>query len=181
MKHFTQLMAIGLFTTTLTGCSFLATGDRTGKVSDPAKQEQMTEQQLTSRIQQSGGTVMVQGDQIDFALPVNQFFDDSTTQLKEKQQATLKNIARLIQTKGPTANVVVVGYTNNSGTVADQKKRAQQHAEVIAAYLWNQGINSKNITVKSMGSQDAVAYSDTAAGSQANRRIMILVNHQQQA
>lgn len=178
MKYTYPLTTATLLAVLLTGCS--STGDITNSTVKAAPVPH-GQQQLSQQLHADGVVVIPQGQQIDFVIPVNQFFTEDDTQIKTSKQADFKYMAEMIQAKGQAAPVVVTGYTDKSGTPTEQTKRAHASAEVIAAYLWNQGINSKQISVHSQGSANPIAYDDTVAGKQANRRIVVAVNHPSKA
>ncbi len=168
------LAILGATTIILSGCS--STKNQAFDTAAEAKAINLSNEQLLQDIKKSGATVVAQGDQIEFILPVNKFFADNSDQVKLKQQTTFHNISTVIHRKGPTTKVKVTGFTNNFGSISAQNKRAQQHAEVVAAYLWNQGIDNSQISINNAGSHNAVAYNDTMAGNQANRRVEIMIN-----
>jgi hypothetical protein len=64
-------------------------------------------------------------------------------------------------------------YTDNEGGVAANRAAAQRRAEVLRAWLVNQGIPDRRFVVKAYGPVDFVADNSTEEGRDKNRRIEV--------
>src|SRR6185503_13813757 len=64
-------------------------------------------------------------------------------------------------------------YTDNEGGIAANRAAAQRRAEVLRAWLVNQGIPDRRFVVKAYGPVDFVADNSTEDGRDKNRRIEV--------
>lgn len=75
----------------------------------------------------------------------------------------------------PEAKLRVDSFTDNSGIQANNLTRSQQRAENVARYLADNGLATKNISLKGYGSDYPVASNETSEGRATNRRIVITI------
>jgi outer membrane protein OmpA-like peptidoglycan-associated protein len=73
--------------------------------------------------------------------------------------------------KYPGDLVVVLEYTDNSGTDAKNLKISQRRADAIKKELVKQGVHSENVTTIGKGDADPVAPNDTPGDMAKNRRV----------
>ena len=70
-------------------------------------------------------------------------------------------------------NVLVRGYTDSVGSDSYNESISRFRASAVKSYLVGKGVNSNNITVLAMGSQNPIATNQTLEGRQKNRRVEI--------
>ena len=68
-------------------------------------------------------------------------------------------------------NAEIVGYTDNRGSEAYNKKLSQKRAEAVRNLLIQKGVDASRLTAIGMGEANPVASNDTAEGRAQNRRI----------
>jgi len=76
----------------------------------------------------------------------------------------------------PTANVAVVGYTDNTGNDAINVPLSGNRAKSVADYLISQGIAANQVSSRGAGSAEPIASNDTPDGRAQNRRVDITVS-----
>ncbi|MBP2450220.1 peptidoglycan-binding protein ArfA [Mycolicibacterium lutetiense] len=74
------------------------------------------------------------------------------------------------------AQVVVTGYTDNSGNDAINVPLSSNRAKAVADYLVSQGLAADHVTSSGAGSAKPIASNDTPEGKAQNRRVEITVN-----
>ena len=75
----------------------------------------------------------------------------------------------------PEAKLRVDSFTDNSGIQANNVTRSQQRAENVARYLADNGLSTKNISLKGYGSDYPIASNEMFEGRATNRRIVITI------
>ncbi len=99
-------------------------------------------------------------------------------------RAELSDTARTILTSAaPKMRIsnqqfVIEGHTDNYGKEPYNQTLGQQRAEHVAQFLQDQGVASKQLTVRSMGEADPVEDNRKDAGRAENRRVDIIVRTQ---
>jgi len=75
----------------------------------------------------------------------------------------------------PQATFNVQGFTDSTGSEANNQVLADQRANNVAAYLNAQGIDMSRMAVNGFGATDAAATNATAEGRRNNRRVEVTV------
>ena len=102
------------------------------------------------------------------------FFDVGKSVLKPQGQVKLDDLVRQMQ--GITLEVVVIlGYTDSSGSDAYNQNLSVRRAEAVKAYLASKGINPARIYAEGKGKSNPVADNSTAEGRAKNRRVEVEV------
>lgn len=79
--------------------------------------------------------------------------------------------------KYPTTTAVIEGHTDSVGDADFNLKLSQRRAESVVNFLVGKfGIERSRLTAKGYGSTRRVAYNNTAAGRQKNRRINAIID-----
>lgn len=86
---------------------------------------------------------------------------------------TLDSIG-LILRQATTVNLQILGYTDNNGTVSNNKKLSQKRANRVRDYLVSIGIDSNRMTTSGKGAVSFVASNKTESGRQQNRRVELV-------
>ncbi|MDE9366102.1 OmpA family protein [Luteipulveratus sp. YIM 133132] len=101
-------------------------------------------------------------------------FADNSTVLAVRSRSTLNQVADAIKAC-PDAKVSVAGYTDSTGTPANNLRLSQGRANAVRAYLGRQGVSADAVTATGYGQAKPIASNATAAGREANRRVDITV------
>lgn len=147
------------------------------QLAKPAQQQQIP---ATEKIRAQGAQIIQQGARLQIILPTDTFFRTPGTQIRTDKVETIRLIAEYLkkysqQFKYPPA-IVVSGYTDTVYNRKTREELSQQYAEVIAAFLWDQGFSHKQLKVQGKGATDTIANPKTTTGSSYNRRVVIKVN-----
>lgn len=89
-----------------------------------------------------------------------------------------KNIDRLAEfmKADPHRNVMIEGYTDNTGSPGYNKTLSEKRAEAVRDALVDRGIDTQRIVTRGYGEDYPVASNKTAAGRQQNRRVEIVIS-----
>lgn len=97
-------------------------------------------------------------------------------------KATLKpnakeNIAKLVATlnKEPGTEILVLGHTDNTGSLAINEKLSLERANAVKAYAVSQGLSASRVETEGKNYSEPIASNDTAAGRAENRRVEIVI------
>jgi outer membrane protein OmpA-like peptidoglycan-associated protein len=102
----------------------------------------------------------------------NIFFDFDKSDLKEESIPELKRLLEFVNQLS-AYKIIIEGHTDNSGSVAHNNKLSTDRAKEVAKYLTDNGIDSKRIIIKGLGSQIPLAPNDTEQNKALNRRVEI--------
>jgi outer membrane protein OmpA-like peptidoglycan-associated protein len=80
--------------------------------------------------------------------------------------------------KYPKRNVMVEGYTDNTGSADYNQALSERRADSVRDALVSDGINPQRIVTKGFGEQYPVASNATLDGRQRNRRVEIVISDQ---
>lgn len=99
-------------------------------------------------------------------------FDKATL----KTEGIMKLNDLVTKLKGVTVEVIiVVGYTDNVGTLAYNKKLSLRRAEAVKAHLTKNGVEASRVYTEGKAFADPVGDNKTAAGRSLNRRSVVEV------
>lgn len=101
-------------------------------------------------------------------------FQTASASLTGVSREQLDNIARILKAY-PNAQVVIAGYTDNTGNEADNLELSRSRAVAVMNGLTQRGVASERIRAEGYGSQNPVADNATEAGRARNRRVTMQV------
>lgn len=97
---------------------------------------------------------------------------DSSLNLNAEQRLKMQKISTYID-KADEGKVSVVGHTDSVGSVSKNTQLGLARAETVKGYLIQNGINTANIDVSSLGPRKPIATNKTKAGRAKNRRVEV--------
>jgi OOP family OmpA-OmpF porin len=100
----------------------------------------------------------------------NIFFKASSDQLLETSYAALDDVADILS-KNPSAQLVIEGHTDSTGSAALNQQLSQARANMVMNYLVQKGIEAARLEAKGFGSARPLASNTTAEGRRQNRRV----------
>ena len=106
--------------------------------------------------------------------PENIIFDKNSSVIKTSFKSSLDTIVEILQ-KYPDNDVLVKGYTDNTGNAAANERLSKKRASSVASYLISKGIKSSRIKIVGHGSEDPIANNSTESGREQNRRVEIKI------
>ena len=126
----------------------------------------------------TGVQVQEMTGQVRLIMPSNITFATDSAVFQTSFNRVLDSVAKVIKEYDQTL-VQVVGYTDNTGTVAYNNQLSLKRAQAVATYLQNRGVSASRLSVMGMGPNNPIASNSTAAGREQNRRVEItLINMQ---
>lgn len=101
-------------------------------------------------------------------------FDFNSSTLKS---AAKENIANLVATlnKEPGTEILVIGHTDNVGTLNANQKVSESRAAAVKAFAVSEGLTNGRIKTQGKNFSEPIASNDTDAGRAENRRVEIVV------
>ncbi|MBB2148433.1 OmpA family protein [Pedobacter gandavensis] len=96
-------------------------------------------------------------------------FDLGKATIRERSFPTLNRVAALLVEKN--FSLKLAGYTDNTGSLALNKRLSKERAESVKAYLVSQGADASRIEAVGYGPDRPIASNKTAEGRQQNRRV----------
>ena len=118
-----------------------------------------------------GADVVRVGEGIKLVLNENAVrFDTNKATLTATAKANLDKLVKVFN-EYPDTNIVIYGYTDNTGSADYNLKLSGERATAVKNYLSSKGIAASRFTVNGLGIADPIATNDTAEGRSQNRRV----------
>lgn len=103
-------------------------------------------------------------------------FETAGTQLTPDSSPTVNNLAAILKAY-PNVQVLLVGYTDNTGAPEANQTLSLNRANAVKGLLTNQGVEASRISTQGLGQEHPVASNDTEDGRARNRRTELTVNN----
>jgi OmpA-OmpF porin, OOP family len=103
-------------------------------------------------------------------------FETAGTQLTPDSAPTVNNLASILKAY-PNVQVLLVGYTDNTGALEANQTLSLNRANAVKGILTNQGVEASRISTQGLGQEHPVASNDTEDGRARNRRTELTVNN----
>lgn len=101
-------------------------------------------------------------------------YTNGTTALDSKSQPSVAALARtLLENKKTLKRVNLVGYTDNRGIAAQNKKLSEGRAQTLRQALIGKGVPADLLVAEGRGADAPIADNTTAEGRERNRRVEI--------
>ena len=118
-----------------------------------------------------GADVVRVGEGIKLVLNENAIrFDTGKSTLTATAQANLDKLVKVFK-EYPDTDIVIYGYTDNTGKVEANQVLSEQRAASVKSYLSGKGLRSSRFKTTGMGIADPIASNDTNEGRSQNRRV----------
>src|SRR5690606_20726806 len=101
-------------------------------------------------------------------------FDFNSSALKGSAKETIEKLVATLN-KGPDTEILVVGHTDNVGTLAANQKVSEERANAGKSYAVSSGLASSRLNTSGKDYSDPIADNATAAGRTQNRRVEIVI------
>lgn len=99
-------------------------------------------------------------------------FPRNSANIKASFYPVLNSVGTVLRHYNNT-NIVVSGYTSNTGTVQHNQRLSERRARSVGAYLQSQGVDQYRIFTRGFGERHPIASNNTARGRAMNRRVVI--------
>ncbi|MEQ1824291.1 MAG: OmpA family protein, partial [Fimbriimonadaceae bacterium] len=100
-------------------------------------------------------------------------FDFNSAAIKTDSDATLGEIAKLLQSK-PGLKILVVGHTDTVGTFEFNRALSQKRAESVVANLTGKGVTANRLFPVGVSFASPIATNNTEEGRAKNRRVELV-------
>ena len=97
-------------------------------------------------------------------------FATNKSTLTAEAKANLEKLVPVLNNYENT-NIVIYGYTDNTGKVEYNLALSGKRAASVKDYLSTKGVDGARINTKGLGIEDPIATNDTAEGRSKNRRV----------
>jgi len=101
-------------------------------------------------------------------------FDFNSYKLKPEAKEMLRKVAKTLN-ENPDTVIVVVGYTDSTGSFDYNVKLSEKRAEAVRNELVLNGVDPTRIVVFGCGPKHPIAPNNTPEGRSLNRRVEILI------
>ena len=132
------------------------------------------EAELRQELAGAGVGIERTDDSIRLIMPGNITFNTDSANISASFYPTLNAVAKVLK-KYDNSTVMVLGYTDNTGSIEYNQTLSQQRAASVASYLQGQGVAAKRFEVMGLGLSNPIVSNDTAAGRAQNRRVEIKI------
>jgi len=102
-------------------------------------------------------------------------FGTDQSRLNPNGMATAQKLADLLN-QNPTRNVLIEGFTDNTGTAAYNQELSERRAGAVLHALQDMGVASNRVSTRGYGKEYPVASNATADSRQLNRRVEIVLS-----
>ena len=102
-------------------------------------------------------------------------FDTGKAVLMPNAQQEVDEVARFLA-EYENRNVLIEGFTDNTGGVASNLELSQRRADAVRQALSDRGISHDRIRTRGYGVDYPLASNSTSAGRQSNRRVEIVIS-----
>jgi outer membrane protein OmpA-like peptidoglycan-associated protein len=125
------------------------------------------------------GYVEKRGDKLVVKFDSGILFDTDQAALKPSAQHDLGEFARILR-EYPDTNIVIQGYTDNTGRADHNRKLSQARAEAVTGYLVSAGVARARLVSEGLGDTHPTASNATHEGRAKNRRVEIHIEANQE-
>ncbi len=101
-------------------------------------------------------------------------FDFNSSTLKSAAKTNIGNLVATLN-KEPGTEILVIGHTDNVGTLAANQKVSESRAAAVKAYAVSQGLTGARVRTEGKNYSEPLASNDTDAGRAENRRVEIVI------
>lgn len=101
-------------------------------------------------------------------------FDTDSYTLKEDAKDTVDNIINAIKQTYPDREIIVEGYTDNTGEANYNQALSEKRAKTVADYILPK-LEHDKLSYRGFGDKEPIASNDNPDGRQKNRRVDIII------
>jgi outer membrane protein OmpA-like peptidoglycan-associated protein len=121
-----------------------------------------------------GATVEREGEGIVVKFDAGILFDVDKTDLKPVAKTNLQNLAASL-VKNPETNILIIGHTDSTGTVAHNMDLSVRRAESVKSQIVAGGVDGARLSTQGKGPTEPVGDNRTADGRALNRRVEVVI------
>ena len=115
-----------------------------------------------------------ENNELKLNIPNDISFDTGSAAIKPQLRAVLDPFANSLR-DDPTARLMIVGHTDNTGSDAVNNPLSVERANSVRDYLTTRGVAGARVETAGRGEREPVAENTTEAGRAKNRRVEIFL------
>ena len=135
---------------------------------------QMDQQAKELKQNIAGATVERVGEGIKVTFASGLLYDIDSDHVRFEAADNLRNLAASLS-KYPNTDLLIVGHTDSTGTVAHNQGLSERRAQSASAFLLSQGVSAGRLRTAGLGEAEPIATNNTDAGRQLNRRVEVAI------
>lgn len=136
------------------------------------QQKKLEEELANAKVEQTTDSNGLQAIRVTFDGGI--LFPTGKWTINAGAQNELKQFAQSLQ-QNPLTDVKILGYTDNTGSMAANEKVSTNRADAVKTFLNNNGVASTRMEAQGLPMQDYIASNDTPEGRALNRRVEIFI------
>jgi len=134
----------------------------------------ITEKQMTQEVTANAATLSSELTATGHTIVPGIYFDTGKADVKPESDASLKEVANVLQ-QNPVLKLYVVGHTDNVGTLASNVSLSNQRAASVLKVLTTQyNVAASRLQAYGVGPYAPVASNDSDDGRARNRRVELV-------
>jgi outer membrane protein OmpA-like peptidoglycan-associated protein len=130
--------------------------------------------ELRQRLEGTGVRVIKEGNSIQLSMASDVTFATDSADIRSAFYPALSSVA-IVLNKYNNTNIVVSGFTDNTGTADYNQRLSEERARSVGNFLMSQGVNPDRVFTRGFGMRHPIASNATPAGRSLNRRVVITV------
>jgi outer membrane protein OmpA-like peptidoglycan-associated protein len=135
---------------------------------------QMDKQAKELELSIKGAKVERVGEGIQVTFDSGLLYDFDSDVVRPEARVNLHELAVSLE-KYPGSDLLILGHTDQLGSVAYNQGLSERRANSGATYLMSQGVSGTRVATRGLGETEPIATNETEAGRQANRRVEISI------
>jgi outer membrane protein OmpA-like peptidoglycan-associated protein len=106
-------------------------------------------------------------------------FEFDSADLTREGRNRVNQIASIIKREAPNRRVTVEGHASRESAAQEayNQRLSERRANTVADELERNGLDSRNVSSRGLGTRAPIASNDTAAGRQQNRRVEVIIEN----
>lgn len=132
----------------------------------------ISQESLLARLQKSGIQLIRVGEDIKIVIPSDRVFYPCSPNLDPAYFPTLNKLAMLLRSFNKVS-MQMIAYTDNRGSMFRNLALTRKQAHNLGVYLWNQGVDTRLLSMDGAGMGNPIATNCTPRGRYLNRRVEI--------
>ena len=145
-----------------------------GGVAGAIIRAQMDKQAKELELSIKGAKVERVGEGIQVTFDSGLLYDFDSDVVRPEARINLHELAVSLE-KYPGSDLLILGHTDQLGSVAYNQGLSERRANSGATYLMSQGVSGTRVATRGLGETEPIATNETEAGRQANRRVEVSI------
>jgi peptidoglycan-associated lipoprotein len=149
-----------------------------GQAEDTSAKVQLLDQNTQQALKRAEDAGKLAEGKFDYSMVMSDdsaHFPVSSAALSTDETAKLDELATKLKSDNRNVYLEIQGYTDATGSTAENLRLGQDRAESVRRYLAKNGVALNRMSTISYGADDPVAPNTTRAARAQNRRVVVVV------